>query len=230
MDGRPYVLLVGSDRVLPMRSALERCGFTVVTSTSPEGALLQYGRHAVEAVVALLPLGGIGATGLCDEISRRGGTPVLTASEHRVDRFNALRAGADEHVRMPCDDKELRARIRALIRRRRAASTTAQVIVIGCLGVVLGRGIVTLDPELTLTAAQTTLLMQLASHHEAVVSDSVLRQVLEIAHGSESTDRLDTDLAELRSIVANASGMANAIERIEGLGCRLTTGRCRSQP
>jgi DNA-binding response OmpR family regulator len=209
-----------------MRSALERCGFTVVTSTSPEGALLQYGRHAVEAVVAVLPLGGIGATGLCDEISRRGGTPVLTASEHRVDRFNALRAGADDHVRMPCDDHELRARIRALIRRSRATSTMHQLIVIGRLGIVLGRGVITLDPELTLTAAQTTLLMHLASHHEAVVSDSALRQVMEIAQGSDSTDRLDSDVAQLRSMVANASGVANAIERIDGLGCRLTTGQC----
>jgi DNA-binding response OmpR family regulator len=226
MQGRPFVLLVGSDRVLTMRAALERCGFTVVASTSPEGALLQYGRHAVEAVVAVLPLGGIGAAGLCDEISRRGGTPVLTASEHRVDRFNALRAGADDHVRMPCDDRELRARVRALIRRSRTTSMTHQVVVVGRLGIVLGRGVITLDPELTLTATQTTLLMHLASHHEAVVSDSVLRQVMEITHGSESIERFDSDLAELRSMVANASGMADAIERIDGLGSRLTTGRC----
>jgi DNA-binding response OmpR family regulator len=223
MNRQPIVLLVGSERALELRSALKRCGFTVITSASPEGALLQYGRHAVEAVVAVLPLGGMGTAGLCDEIAGRGGTPVLVASGRRLDRFNALRAGADDHVKTPCTDLELRARIRSMVRRARSGQTTQRVVIVGHLGIVVGRDVITLAPAVPLTPLQAALLIKLVVHRDAVVSDETLRQVAERANQADP-DQLESELVDLRFKVGTASGMSNAVERIDRLGWRLVTG------
>lgn len=227
---RPSVLLVDPSDGSDLEPTLERCGFTVTCSRTPEAALFEFGQHAFDVVVAALPLPGMGAAGLCAEFGVRGRTPVLVVTAGRGGEWlDALRAGADDHIRMPCDERELRARLRALIRRFRGPLSPSRVVMVGELAVRLGRGIVTVDPALPLTPVQSTLLGHLAGHPGVALSEAALRERVCAVHGPRCDIQFDAELLGLAATVAVASGLPDAVEQLEGIGWRLATG-VRTRP
>jgi DNA-binding response OmpR family regulator len=220
----PSVLLVDSPDGSGLTRQLERCGFTVTRSATPEAALFEFGQHALDAVVAAVPLPGMGTVALCQQIRLRGDTPTLVVSSGEGDEWlDAIGAGADDHLALPCDERELRARLRALIRRARGPLSPQRVVKVGELTVVLGRGVVTVEPDLPCTPMQFTLLGYLAGNPGVVVSDAALKEGVRAVHDPPSDVQLETELLGLRHALAVASGIPGALERVESIGWRLTT-------
>jgi hypothetical protein len=60
MVRRPCVLLVDPGVGSGLAPLVERCGFKVLRSSTPEAALFEIGQHDFDAVVAALPLPGSG--------------------------------------------------------------------------------------------------------------------------------------------------------------------------
>jgi two-component system response regulator MprA len=121
------ILIVDDDRSL--RDALRRTlvlgGYDTVAAEAGEDALAQVAAAAPDAVV--LDVGLPGIDGL--EVSRRlrasgNRVPILmlTARDAIEDRIDGLDAGADDYLVKPFDVGELKARLRALLRRSSAAS------------------------------------------------------------------------------------------------------------
>jgi DNA-binding response OmpR family regulator len=137
--------------------------------------------------------------------------------------LDAIGAGADDHVALPCDERELRARLRALLRRSRGPLSPKRVVKVGELTVRLGRGFVTVEPDLLCTPMQFTLLGHLAGNPGAVVSDAALEDSVRAVHGPPSSVQLKAELRGLREAVAVASGIPSALERVDDIGWRLTT-------
>ena len=110
MELQSAVLLVEEQATSGLAPALSRCGFSVIPARSPETALFEYGQGDVDAVVAAVPLPGMGTPAMCEQLRRRGGTPILLTSHHRqsTEWMAAIDAGADDHVLVPCDDRLLR--------------------------------------------------------------------------------------------------------------------------
>jgi DNA-binding response OmpR family regulator len=221
MHGEPPVLLVDPAGNQIERS-LRRCGFLVTRSTSAETALFEIGQRAFDALVVSMPLPGMGAVGLCTEVRVRGQTPVLvTTREGDPAWLDALRAGADDHVRIPCDERELRARLRALIRRFRGPMSPSRLVTVGELAVRVGRGIVTVEPALLLTPVQATILGHLAGQPGVVISEAGLIDRVRALHGPVSETKFDAEMRGLWTAVTVASGIPDALEQIEGCGWRL---------
>jgi two-component system response regulator MprA len=116
------ILIVDDDRSL--RDALRRTlvlgGFQTLSADDGEQALSQVASAAPDAVV--LDVGLPGIDGL--EVSRRlrasgNRVPILmlTARDAVEDRIDGLDAGADDYLVKPFDVGELKARLRALLRR-----------------------------------------------------------------------------------------------------------------
>jgi DNA-binding response OmpR family regulator len=220
----PSVLLVDPPDGAGLTRQLERCGFTVTRSATPEAALFEFGQHALDAVVAAVPLPGMGTVALCQQIRMRGDTPTLVVSSGGGHEWlDAIGAGADDHLALPCDERELRARLRALIRRSRGPLSPQRVVKIGKITVVLGRGVVTVEPDLPCTPMQFTLLGYLAGNPGVVVSDPALEEGVRAVHGPPSHEQLEAELLGLRHALAVASGIPGALERVDDLGWRLAT-------
>ena len=116
------LLVVDDDRALRdvLRRSLELAGYEVRLTDSGSGALGEVAAAVPDAVVLDIGLPDIDGLEVCRLLRREGNrVPVLmlTARDAVSDRIDGLDAGADDYLVKPFDIDELKARIRALLRR-----------------------------------------------------------------------------------------------------------------
>ncbi len=121
------LLVVDDDRALRdvLRRALELAGYEVRLTESGSGALAEIAGAVPDAVVLDIGLPDIDGLEVCRLLRREGNrVPILmlTARDAVTDRIDGLDAGADDYLVKPFDIDELKARIRALLRRAGAES------------------------------------------------------------------------------------------------------------
>lgn len=180
------ILLVDDDRELTslLKELLEMEGFNVVIASDGEQAL-----KLLDASIDLLLLdimmprkNGIETL---KELRQNFQTPVimLTARGSDLDRVLGLELGADDYLPKPFNDRELVARIRAILRRsnwseqKQTDSNTSPTLLVDKLQLNPGRQEASFDDEpLELTGTEFTLLYLLAQHLGQVVSREHLSQ------------------------------------------------------
>jgi len=123
--GPVRILIVDDDRALrdALRRALVLGGYDTVPADSGEAALAEVTSAVPDAVVLDIGLPGIDGLEVCRRLRSTGNrVPVLmlTARDAVADRIDGLDAGADDYLVKPFDVGELRARLRALLRRSRS--------------------------------------------------------------------------------------------------------------
>jgi len=125
------VLIIDDDRALrdALRRALALAGYEIDTAASGEAGLAQIADQRPDAVVLDIGLGGMDGLEACRRL-RAGGDRVpvlmLTARDSVDDRIDGLDAGADDYLVKPFDVGELKARLRALMRRAVDADIPAE--------------------------------------------------------------------------------------------------------
>jgi two-component system response regulator MprA len=118
------ILLVEDDRAVrdALRRALTLAGYEVGEAEHGEAALEEIARSLPEAVVLDIGLPGLDGIEVCRRVRMLGNrVPILmlTARDAVDDRIDGLDAGADDYMVKPFDVGELKARLRALLRRAR---------------------------------------------------------------------------------------------------------------
>src|SRR5215216_205874 len=116
------ILIVDDDRALrdALRRALVLGGYETVPVESGEAALAEVARSEPDAVVLDVGMPGVDGLEVCRRLRGSGNrVPVLmlTARDAVSDRIDGLDAGADDYLVKPFDVGELKARLRALLRR-----------------------------------------------------------------------------------------------------------------
>jgi len=116
------LLVVDDDRALRdvLRRALTLAGYEVRLTDSGAGALAEIAASVPDAVVLDVGLPDIDGLEVCRLLRReRNRVPILmlTARDTVSDRIDGLDAGADDYLVKPFDIDELKARLRALLRR-----------------------------------------------------------------------------------------------------------------
>jgi two-component system response regulator MprA len=124
------VLVVDDDPAV--RSAVARAlrvDYDVGEAVDGADALAQHSATPADAIVLDLLMPEIGGLDVCRSLRRRGDpVPVLvvTARDAVDDRIEGLDAGADDYLVKPFAVEELRARVRALLRRSGAGNDAVQ--------------------------------------------------------------------------------------------------------
>src|SRR3954462_15043850 len=116
------ILVVDDDRSLrdALRRALTLGGYEVQSAEGGQQGLTQIASGAPDAVVLDIAMPDVDGLEVCRRLRASGNrVPVLmlTARDAISDRIDGLDAGADDYLVKPFDVGELKARLRALLRR-----------------------------------------------------------------------------------------------------------------
>ncbi len=116
------ILVVDDDRAVreALRRTLALAGYDVLLVEDGEAAVEQVVQAVPDAVVLDVGLPGIDGLEVCRRVRRMGSRVpilILTARDAVSDRIDGLDVGADDYMVKPFDVGELKARLRALLRR-----------------------------------------------------------------------------------------------------------------
>ena len=205
-------------------SYLRNEGFDVVEAADGEDALARFGTSAPDLVVLDLRLPGIGGLDVLREIRRTSSVYVivLTARSEEADKLIGLELGADDYITKPFSPRELVARVRAVLRRKRdgdAADPLDEVTRFEGLTIDLGRHEVRVEEDpVELTSLEFQLLATLA---EAPGRVFTRRQLIERIWGWDfyGDERLvDVHIGNLRKALADSADAPRFIGTVRGVG------------
>jgi DNA-binding response OmpR family regulator len=172
-----------------------------------------------EADVVLLDLGlpDVDGVHVCRQLRERSNTAIIVVTAHgeEAERVDALDAGADDYLVKPFGLAELKARIRAVLRRVRPQ---AEVIRHGPLVVdIRTRKVSVAGQEVALTAKEFDILECLATDPGRVMSRMEILETAWDSHWYGPTKVLDVHMAALRRKL----GLPGLIETVYSRGYRL---------
>jgi DNA-binding response OmpR family regulator len=160
---------------------LDKAGFSPETVGSGREALALIQTRPPDLLVLDLMLPHVDGLEICRIVRSSAATAampiiMLTARGDESDRIVGLEIGADDYLAKPFSPNELVARVRALLRRtRRASSAEGPTMTYGGIAVDAVRHTVSVDGEaVSLTAKEFLLLEYLLQHRGRVLSRDVL--------------------------------------------------------
>ena len=115
-------------------------GYAVTMATTGDEALRLAGGETYELILLDVMLPGKDGFEVCRELRRSGvRTPIilLTAKSHEAEKVMGLEMGADDYVTKPFSPRELRARIKAVL--RRSTDEPGEVVRFGDIDVSVAR-------------------------------------------------------------------------------------------
>jgi len=192
--------------VVALKAYLEREGFQVLTAMNGEDGLRTVSEQKPDLVILDLILPDMDGLEICRKIRKNpevARTPILILSgkAEEVDKVVGLAVGADDYMGKPFSDKELIARVKALLRRAAAAPAPT----------VLRAGTIELDPErytvsveghpIALTSREFELLKALLeAKGRALTRDHFLETVWDMDRAVDvETRTVDVHIRSLRS-------------------------------
>jgi two-component system response regulator VicR len=178
------ILLVEDEATLlkALKFNLEKEGFTVTIAMDGEEALQAVEEDMPDLIVLDIMLPKVDGFEVCRRLRRRYNIPIimLTARDEDIDKILGLELGADDYMTKPFNNRELLARIKAILRRADSHSGAGnKVIKAGGLLIDLLKHRVSVNGrEVGLTSKQYSLLSFLASNSGRVYSrEQLLEQV-----------------------------------------------------
>jgi DNA-binding response OmpR family regulator len=218
------ILIVEDDQHIASLVAmyLEREGFaTIVASDGPRA--LELVRQAGPCFVILdLMLPTIDGWAVCQELRRVSDVPILmlTARDEEFDRVLGLSLGADDYVVKPFSPRELVARVKAILRRVRPATSRAPAV-LSCGELTLDRDkrkVTRCGRPVSLTPSEYALLQALMATPGRVFSRQELLDHL-YPGGEAVIDRvIDVHIGKLRQKIEADPATPRYITTVRGIG------------
>jgi DNA-binding response OmpR family regulator len=210
-----------------LREGLQGERYDVVVERTGESAFFRVTTEQFDAILLDLTLPGRDGLEILKTMRDRGiKTPVLvlTARDTLQDRVLGLDTGADDYMIKPFAFAELVARIRALVRRGRAAEIPRLAAADLELDLIT-RKVVRGGQPVELTAREFELLEYLLRHQGQVVSrESLARDVWkETARTTPLDNVIDVHIARLRRKI-DADERPKLIHTVRGVGFMLHEG------
>lgn len=234
-DDHGHILVVDDDPQIRLLVArfLQRHGYQV--TGAPDGRVMMevLAHTVIDLIVLDLMLPGRDGVELCREVRASSQVPIvmLTARSEEQDRILGLEGGADDYVTKPFSPRELLARVRAVLRRARAARGSGQarpsefVSFDGWRMDLRRRELQSPSGTLVdLSTGEFDLLVAFVEHANRVLSREALLQYAKARTSDDPFDRtIDVQISRLRrKLDADAAG-GQLIKTIRGAGYIFTS-------
>ena len=228
MKIKTKILLVDDEENIRLlvKVNLEKVGYEVIEAPDGKKAMELLQTNIVDLVVLDLMLPEMDGLEVCRLIrrdSRTANLPIimLTAKTEEIDRVIGLELGADDYLTKPFSQRELLARVKAILRRSGSKEESLEELEVGALKMNFTQYEAWLAGEkLELTPKEYELLRLLIENAGRVFSRE---QLLEKIWGYEyygDTRTVDVHVRHLRSKLERVMEMAEAIETVRGVGYR----------
>ena len=225
------ILIVEDDKKTASLVALylEREGFQVITAYDGLQALEQAKRYKPIFVILDLMLPLLDGWEVCRQLRQASDVPILilSAREEEVDRVSGLTLGADDYVIKPFSPRELVARVKAILRRGRLATSHAGRN-LSFEGLILDREKrkVTLNGNpVLLTPHEFNLLQALMSSPGKVFTREELLAQIYPRHEALVIDRVvDVHVGKLRQKIERDPSNPQFILTVRGIGYQFVEG------
>jgi two-component system response regulator MprA len=217
------ILIADDDRAVrdALRRALALGGYDVELAADGRQTLDSVAQAAPDAIVLDIGMPNVDGLEVCRRLRRAGDrVPILmlTARDAVEDRIEGLDAGADDYLVKPFDVGELRARLRALLRRSNSVGEPAAVTFAelrldeGRHGVAVGE-----DGVAELTRTEYQLLELLMLNPRRVLSHSVIYDRVWGYDFGPASNALRVYVGYLRRKLEEA-GARDLIHTVRGVG------------
>jgi two-component system OmpR family response regulator len=223
--GRTLRILIVEDEPAiadAVKSALTADGHAADTVGDGRDALTWAESYAYDLVILDVVLPGLDGFALCSALRNKGfwaAILMLTALDDVRDRITGLDRGADDYLAKPFSMDELRARVRALGRRR--LEERASRIQIGDLELDPATlGVWRAGREIRLTAREFALLELLARHPGQIFRQERLIEALWDADFAAESNIIEVYIRSLRRKV-DEGRRDGLIETVRGSGYRI---------
>ena len=243
---QPEILVVDDDPSVlnQVKSDLAGQRFAVRTAVSVLEAMHRLNhRPSPEAMILDISLGndyskqGLpeDGLGLLKWVRKELDLPVIMLSATRAEsvKILALNWGADDYVTKPFSPQELTARVKAILRRGKAAEPESDVMRLGPLAIDSNRHEVSRDGTLVdLTHREFRVLQALTQANGRVLSRSqILDAAWGVGHYSEERT-VDVHIRHLREKLETSPGKPKIILTVRGVGyrCGLSTEKKAADP
>ncbi|HNZ82566.1 MAG TPA: response regulator transcription factor [Sedimentibacter sp.] len=204
-------VLIVDDELLTIKNlkySFEQDNFEVESTDDSNDALKRIITNEYDAIILDLILPETDGLEVCQRIREISNVPILILSANNEDmtKILALEYGADDYISKPFNILELKARIKAILRRTRNSSQKAneQTLVVDDFTInALGRKVSLHNQEINLTAKEFDLLLLLITNPGKVFSRE---ELLEIIWGYEYFGDLrtvDVHVRRLREKIEN---------------------------
>jgi two-component system, OmpR family, response regulator VicR len=223
------ILLVEDEKILAKNLSffLEKEGFVVDSAHDGLEGLELFQRNQYELLLLDWTLPGMDGLELCRTIRKQSSLPIImiTAKEELVDRVVGLEVGADDYLTKPFHQRELLARIRALLRRsgmsQEVQDDKSKLVSWRGLGLDKDRMVMVYNDKSTpLTGTEYKLLDLFMKRPEQVFTRELLfEEVWGMSEGF-SDRTVDVNVSRLRKKIAQLSGM-KTLQAVRGIGYSL---------
>ncbi|ADU31458.1 response regulator transcription factor [Evansella cellulosilytica] len=228
-----HILVVDDEEsiVTLLQFNLEQGGFQVSTAMDGQTALDKALNESFDFIVLDLMLPEMDGLEVCKQLRQNKiMTPILmlTAKDDEFDKVLGLELGADDYLTKPFSPREVVARVRAILRRTKAAKRSEkddnekEKIVIGDVEIYSDNYEVFLKGnQLELTPKEFELLLYLANHKGRVMTrDQLLNAVWNYEFVGD-TRIVDVHISHLREKIEPNTKKPIYIKTIRGLGYKL---------
>ncbi|MDH5507326.1 MAG: response regulator transcription factor [Anaerolineae bacterium] len=208
-----------------LRSYLEQASYAVLTAYRGDSGLTTWESAKPDLVILDLNLPGMDGLEVARAIRRQAETPIImvTARVEEADRLIGLELGADDYITKPYSPREVVARVKAVLRRARAAEISPSMLRVADLEIdteahSIKRG----GLEIDLTPTEFGLLKTLAGKPGRVFSRLQLLAATQ-DHAYEGYERsVDAHIKNLRSKLEHNPKEPQYIETVFGVGYRFS--------
>ena len=220
------ILMIEDDESLSQMVGEYLEGVGLEVSTRPDAAsgmqLLRSG--GFDALILDVMLPDLDGFEVCRRVRAESDIAILmlTARGEETDRIVGLELGADDYLPKPFNPRELLARLRAILRRRRTAAVPGArppTLHFGRLEINRDARVVPVDgEERALTSHQFDLLVALAENAGRVMSrDALMSRVR--GHALEAFDRsIDVHISRIRAAIEDDPKRPRRVLTIRGAG------------
>ncbi len=222
-DDKQTILIVDDDKnILELINLLlKKEGYDTVTAERGDEAISAFLKNPPSLVLLDVMLPSIDGYKVLQSIRKTSSIPVimLTAKDETIDKVLGLELGADDYMTKPFENKELLARVKAVLRRSEKKGEKAKTLSFPSLTISLEEYEVRFKGEvIEMPPKELEVLYFLCTHKNHVFTrEQLLEQVWGFEFYGDSRT-VDVHIKRLREKLSPSEGLGWQIKTIWGVG------------